>query len=142
MEQPTPTFGSEFPNKKGIRYHFSDLCNISPYKKKRRKLLLKNTDVCEGKHKRKKSKIKKGNSHKKTKAKSPKLRLKNKIEIFGEKKNGYLNYHLKTINSFIRNHRFELRDDFNEKNVNNFLSSKEVAFEIPILLKKDFLLDY
>ena len=44
--------------------------------------------------------------------------------------------------SFIRNHRFELRDDFNEKNVNNFLSSKEVAFEIPILLKKDFLLDY
>ena len=44
------------------------------------------------------------------------------------------------INSFIRNHKFELRDDFNESNVNKFLSAKEFAFEIPIILANEPLL--
>ena len=46
------------------------------------------------------------------------------------------------VNNFIKNHRFELKDDFNEKNVNIFLSSKEAAFEIPIFLNKENIFEY
>ena len=46
------------------------------------------------------------------------------------------------MNNFIKNHRFELKDDFNEKNVNIFLSSKEAAFEIPIFLNKENIFEY
>ena len=54
----------------------------------------------------------------------------------------FLEKYKENVNNFIRNHRFELRDDFNEKNVNKFLSSKERAFEIPIILSKEIILEY
>lgn len=41
------------------------------------------------------------------------------------------------IKDFIENHKFKLRNDFDKKHVEKFLSSKEEAFKIPFLLSEE-----
>ena len=43
-------------------------------------------------------------------------------------------YNINNINDFIQKHKFELRNDFDKKNSEQFLLSKEQAFENPFLL--------
>ena len=143
MEQPTPTFGKELmkKNKDKIIY-FSDYCNNIKNSKKNRKLSLEMMKSNEGNTKGKYAK--KGNSQKcspkRLRAKSTKKHLKKYGDIKEKKVENKTQEINDNINSFIRNHKFELRDDFNESNVNKFLSAKEFAFEIPIILANEPLL--
>ena len=41
------------------------------------------------------------------------------------------------INDFMKNHKFKLRNDFDKKHVEKFLSSKEEAFKIPFLFSEE-----
>ena len=41
------------------------------------------------------------------------------------------------INDFIKNHKFKLRNDFDKKHVEKFLSAKEEAFKKPFLLVEE-----
>ena len=138
MELPTPTFGAEFFNTRSS-CHFSELCeNMYKAKKKGKiysKILCKN-----GKKKLKNSPNKKGHSRKK-RSKTCKIK-RNKIENNEKaKEENILENYKENVSNFIRNHRFELKDDFNEKNVNKFLSSKEKAFEIPFILSKEIIIE-
>ena len=140
MELPTPTFGKELmkKNKDKIIY-FSDYCNNIKNSKKNRKLSLEMMKSNEGNTKGKYAK--KGNyqkcSPKRLRAKSTKKHLKKYRDIKEKKVENKTQEINDNINSFIRNHKFELRDDFNEINVNKFLSAKEFAFEIPIILANE-----
>ena len=140
MEQPTPTFGKELmkKNKDKIIY-FSDYCNNIKNSNKNRKLSLEMMKSNEGNTKGKYAK--KGNSQKcspkRLRAKSTKKHLKKYRDIKEKKVENKTQEINDNINSFIRNHKFELRDDFNESNVNKFLSAKEFAFEIPIILANE-----
>ena len=42
-------------------------------------------------------------------------------------------YDINNINEFIKKHKFKLRNDFDKKHVENFLSSKEQAFNMSFL---------
>ena len=143
MEQPTPTFGKELmkKNKDKIIY-FSDYCNNIKNSNKNRKLSLEMMKSNEGNTKGKYAK--KGNSQKcspkRLRAKSTKKHLKKYRDIKEKKVENKTQEINEKINTFIRNHKFELRDDFNEINVNKFLSAKEFAFEIPIILVNEPLL--
>ena len=143
MELPTPTFGKELmkKNKDKIIY-FSDYCNNIKNSKKNRKLSLEMMKSNEGNTKGKYTK--KGNSQKcspkRLRAKSTKKHLKKYRDIKEKKVENKTQEINEKINTFIRNHKFELRDDFNEINVNKFLSAKEFAFEIPIILVNEPLL--
>ena len=143
MELPTPTFGKELmkKNKDKIIY-FSDYCNNIKNSNKNRKLSLEMMKSNEGNTKGKYTK--KGNSQKcspkRLRAKSTKKHLKKYRDIKEKKVENKTQEINDNINSFIRNHKFELRDDFNEINVNKFLSAKEFAFEIPIILVNEPLL--
>ena len=135
MDQPTPTFGSEIYHSKAT-CHFSDLCNDNSKSKKKRKFTF---NIKECKNKLKHSPKKTENSRKKSRSKSSKIKrhkCKNKKQV---KEYQHLGEDKERVNNFIRNHRFELRDDFNEKNVNKFLSSKEAAFEIPIIFSTEII---
>ena len=143
MEQPTPTFGKELMKKKKDKIiYFSDYCNNIKNSKKNRKLSLEMMKSNEGNTKGKYAK--KGNSQKcspkRLRAKSTKKHLKKYRDIKEKKVENKTQEINDNINSFIRNHKFELRDDFNESNVNKFLSAKEFAFEIPIILVNEPLL--
>ena len=143
MEQPTPTFGKELMKKKKDKIiYFSDYCNNIKNSNKNRKLSLEMMKSNEGNTKGKYTK--KGNSQKcspkRLRAKSTKKHLKKYRDIKEKKVENKTQEINDNINSFIRNHKFELRDDFNEINVNKFLSAKEFAFEIPIILVNEPLL--
>ena len=140
MEQPTPTFGKELMKKKKDKIiYFSDYCNNIKNSNKNRKLSLEMMKSNEGNTKGKYTK--KGNSQKcspkRLRAKSTKKHLKKYRDIKEKKVENKTQEINDNINSFIRNHKFELRDDFNEINVNKFLSAKEFAFEIPIILANE-----
>ena len=146
MDQPTPTFCKEFLKKKGKSVHFSTFVEKSC--KKIKKLSFDNleeNDDDNKKTRRKRSKSKKEYSRSKSrKASSKSLKHKN-YRIKETKKcksDKNSNISKDNVNNFIKNHRFELKDDFNEKNVNIFLSSKEAAFEIPIFLNKENIFEY
>ena len=143
MEQPTPTFGKELMKKKKDKIiYFSDYCNNIKNSNKNRKLSLEMMKSNEGNTKGKYTK--KGNSQKcspkRLRAKSTKKHLKKYRDIKEKKVENKTQEINEKINTFIRNHKFELRDDFNEINVNKFLSAKEFAFEIPIILVNEPLL--
>ena len=143
MELPTPTFGKELKKKKKDKIiYFSDYCNNIKNSKKNRKLSLEMMKSNEGNTKGKYAK--KGNSQKcspkRLRAKSTKKHLKKYRDIKEKKVENKTQEINEKINTFIRNHKFELRDDFNESNVNKFLSAKEFAFEIPIILVNEPLL--
>ena len=133
MDQPTPTFGTEIYHVKG-KCHFSDLCNNKS--KKKRKFTF---NINESTKKLKHSPKKEEHSRKKSRSKSSKIKRHKckKIDVIRENPN--LDEHKENVNNFIRNHRFELRDDFNEKNVDKFLSAKEAAFEIPIIFSTEII---
>jgi len=135
MDQPTPTFGSDIYHSKAT-CHFSDLCNNNSKSKKKRKFTF---SVHECKNKLKHSPKKREHSGKKSRSKSSKIKRHKCKNIKMIKENQQLGEYKKSVNNFIRNHRFELRDDFNEKNVNKFLSSKEAAFEIPIIFSTEII---
>ena len=145
MDQPTPTFCKEFLKKKGKSVHFSTLIEKSC--KKIKKLALENSEENDDdkKTRRKRSKSKKEHSRSKSlKASSKSVKHKSyKIkETKKYKSDKSSNISKDNVNNFIKNHRFQLKDDFNEKNVNIFLSSKEAAFEIPIFLNKENIFEY
>ena len=48
-------------------------------------------------------------------------------------KNTIKKYDINNIIDFIKHHKFKLRNDFDKKHVEKFLSSKEEAFTIPFL---------
>ena len=143
MDLPTPTFGSEFFPLKGT-CRFSDVCfnNKKPNKKK---IVFSNSmNIKNSKHKLKNSTKKKEHSCKKSRSRSKSSKIKRHKckSIKGNKDNQNFEKYNENVNNFIKNHRFELRDDFNEKNVNKFLSSKEAAFEMPIILTQEIILEY
>ena len=43
------------------------------------------------------------------------------------------------ISILMKKHKFKLRNDFDKKHTEQFLSSKEIAFEMPFLLDKNML---
>ena len=139
MDQPTPTFCKEFLKKKGKSVHFSTFVEKSC--KKIKKLSFDNleeNDDDNKKTRRKRSKSKKEHSRSKS-LKHKNYRIKETKKYKSDKNS---NISKDNVNNFIKNHRFELKDDFNEKNVNIFLSSKEAAFEIPIFLNKENIFEY
>ena len=144
MEGQTPTFCNRFSKK---RCYFSDLCeNTLKYNSEtenKRKDCLKFLNLKEENCNRKRSKSKKNCSHKKSRKNSKSKTLKDKICKFEEIKNddNFKNVNI-NLYTFIRNHRFILRDDFNEKNVNKFLTSKEDAFDIPFILNNEIIIEY
>ena len=120
MDGETPTFCKQFSKKTNCS--FSSACvkvagskfkksHSSKKLKKGRSIQVKSkskfrNEIIDGKHKKR-------NHHH-----SQKLKLKN----------------INNINDFIKNHTFKLRNDFDKKHVEKFLSSKEEAFKIPFLL--------
>ena len=129
MEGQTPTFCKRYSKKK---YYFSDLCVNNSEIDNKSKDSLKFLKLKEENCNRKSSKSKRHSSHKKSRKKSKSKTLKDKKCKLGVIKNdGNFKNAKNNLNNFIRNHKFVLRDDFNEKNVNKFLTSKELAFDIP-----------
>ena len=49
----------------------------------------------------------------------------------------FFSKNINNIKDFIENHKFKLRNDFDKKHVEKFLSSKEEAFKIPFLLSEE-----
>ena len=146
MEQPTPTFCKQFLGKNGKSVHFSTFIS-NTFPKKIRKLSFENSEENDDdkKHQRKPAKSKKVHSRSKMRKISSKSAKHKNYKIKDSKKQKHIsiknsNKSPDNLNNFIKNHRFVLKDDFNEKNVNKFLSSKEVAFEIPIFLKTEIIL--
>ena len=145
MDQPTPTFCKEFLKKKGKSVHFSTFIEKSC--KKIKKLALENSEENDDdkKTRRKRSKSKKEHSRSKLRKASSKSVKHKSYKIKETKKyksDKSSNISKDNVNNFIKNHRFQLKDDFNEKNVNIFLSSKEAAFEIPIFLNTEIIFEY
>ena len=139
MDQ-TPTFGTIFNRKKNVR--FSEFCtNTTNPKKIKKREEEKNSSKYHSdgiKVKKSKSKKRKLSTHKK----SRKLSENNKVVPNISANNDEINTHKlpkkyksleENLSSFIKNHKFLLRDDFNENKVNQFLSSKETAFEMPLI---------
>ena len=48
-------------------------------------------------------------------------------------------YDINNIYDFIKNHKFKLRNDFDKKHSEKFLSSKEEAFKKPFLLSEELI---
>ena len=142
MDQPTPTFNKKL-NKKKV--HFS--CFVEESCPKFKKLSFDNFEENkeDNKNRRKRSKSKKEHSRsksRKTTSKSVKHKIYKIKETKKYKSDKNSNNSKDDVNNFIMNHRFELKDDFNEKNVNIFLSAKEAAFEIPIFLNTEIVFEY
>ena len=47
------------------------------------------------------------------------------------------NYDKNKVNDFIKNHKFKLRNDFDKRNAEEFLLSKEEAFNIPFCYSEE-----
>ena len=45
----------------------------------------------------------------------------------------------KDINTLMKKHKFKLRNDFDKKHSEKFLYAKEIAFEMPFLLKQNIM---
>ena len=147
MEEKTPTFGSYLFDIKKSKFRFSELCDSYNLQLKTRKMSEGDKFInSEFHHKKGKSKKKKTEFRSKTEEiplKSNSQKFKNVEEISDikvdnaiskrKKKNNKCKFFQENLNNFIRNHKFLLRDDFNEKKVSQFLSSKEAAFEMPII---------
>ena len=114
MSEETPRFGHK--NKLLQEKNFSGFSGIIPtIMSSKKKLSLANF---ENKKKSKISKIIKDKSQKK----------RHRSDLFKMRK-----YDINNINEFIAKHEFKLRNDFDKKNSEKSLSSKEKAFEKPFL---------
>jgi hypothetical protein len=148
MEDVTPTFCKDhLPTKEKDSYNFSIACEgIKPkgkYSCSNVNLKVKSVH----KHKKEKSKNKlplKKRHH------SQKFDLKKIVEIHSHKsskdsqnngKHHNSNLNIKKtfdnndISRLMKKHKFKLRNDFDRKHTEQFLNSKEIAFEMPFLLE-------
>ena len=142
MEQPTPTFCNHKFKKEGKSVKFSTFIENNSSTNKLLSLVNLKENEDDKKSTRNRSKSKKEKPRIKSHHKSSKSirHSKNKIKKTKKyKSDKNSNNSQDNINNFIKNHRFVLKDDFNEKNVNIFLSSMEAAFEIPIFLNKEII---
>ena len=155
MEEKTPTFGSYLFNVKKNKFRFSELCDSYNLQLKMRKMSEGDKFInSEFHHKKGKSKKKKT----KYRSKTEEMHLKSNSEKFQSvkensdikvdndirkrtKKNKKCKILQENLNNFIRFHKFLLRDDFNEKKVSQFLSSKEAAFEMSIISNSNIILE-
>ena len=151
MEPPTPTFGQEFASKRlKKKNNFSGACkSIEKIKPKGKKSCINLNELNNGLQK-KKPKSKKSESHHKRRHQSQKFRIKDykKISEVDDSKSRYSksinknNKKILIINNildFIQKHKFKLRNDFDRKHSEQFLLSKESAFEKPFLLFEEIV---
>ena len=68
---------------------------------------------------------------------SEKFVLSDKSNNFSLK--NYKTFDNNVISILMKKHKFKLRNDFDKKHTEQFLSSKEIAFEMPFLLDKNML---
>ena len=119
MEVETPKFCK---NSEGIG--FTSVCDTATPKKKvkSKKFSLLGSHNFETKQKMKKSKFIKEYEEKNKKKK------RHHSELLKMNK-----YQIQNINEFIQKHKFRIRNDFDKKNSEKFLLSKEQAFENPFI---------
>ena len=124
MEGETPTFCKDL-SMNGCS--FSSACESasSPETKFKKHHSVKNLEKGKSIQVKKKSKF----QHDDNKHKKKNIHHSQKMKIS--------NYDINNIKDFIKNHKFKLRNDFDKKHVEKFLSSKEEAFKIPFLLSEE-----
>ena len=146
MEDITPTFcKAHLPNAEKDSYNFSIACEgIKPKGKYScSNVNLKVKSVHKHKKEKSKNKIPLKKNH------SQKFKLKKIAEIHSNKNskdsqnNGKLHnsnlnvkktFDINDISRLMKKHKFKLRNDFDKKHTEQFLNSKEGAFEMPFLL--------
>ena len=148
MEAPTPTFCKGLAAKKLKDCNFSNACgkNIKP----KSKYSCNNVKNSEKKVKKgsKKFKIVKPNKrHHSQKFKLREYEIKDmednksaNSKNITRKRNKSIKI-INNIHDFIKKHRFKLRNDFDRKHSEQFLQSKETAFEMPILSSDEIVLE-
>ena len=140
MEAQTPTFCKDLLSKKLRSGNFTDACG-----RPKGKLSCSNLNADNNKPKKEKSRFKKETSkHLRHHSQKFKLREYNdNIEKAEDSKslnnkNNHRKKHnniiINNINDFIKMHKFKLRNDFDRKHSEQFLQSKEAAFEKPFIL--------
>ena len=133
MEDQTPTFCKDFIQKRKESTNFSEVCENMSNQKPKGKLSCRNLNKYNNNnHKKEKSKFNK--EHHRKRHYSQKFRLKGYKNIPSLDEN---NNNINNINNLIKKHKFSLRNDFDKKHVEIFLSSKEEAFKIPFLLNEE-----
>ena len=150
MDAPTPTFCKDLLAKKLRSNNFSDACG-KHFKPKSKYSCSNFKHLDNGKNT--KSKFKKEQPHHK-RHHSQKFKLKNYSNISEmddnksnnnksstKNKKSKNNKIINNIYDFIRKHRFKLRNDFDRKHSEQFLQSKESAFEKPFLLAEELSID-
>ena len=142
MDAPTPKFCKDLLSKKLESGNFTDA-----WGRPKGKLSCSNLNNLDNKLKEKKSRFKKDNS-KPLRHHSQKFKLgdyNEDLKVDDNKSLNNKNRHSKkhnniiinNINDFIKMHKFKLRNDFDRKHSEQFLRSKEAAFEKPFLLSEE-----
>lgn len=149
MEAPTPTFCKSLASKRLKDCNFSNACgnqikptskyscqNFKHSQKKDKKeskkfKLVKPNNIRHHsqKFKLREYQIKEMEDNKSDNSKNIKRKRNKSIKI------------INNINDFIKKHRFKLRNDFDRKHSEQFLQSKETAFEMPILSSDEIVLE-
>ena len=148
MEAPTPTFCKDFASKRLKKHHnFSNACERVGRIKPKGKKSCMNLNKLDNNLKKEKSKMKK-DSHKRHHSQKFKLREYSDIcEINdnkshnskSKKKKSKQKVIINNILDFIKKHKFKLRNDFDRKHSEQFLLSKETAFEKPFELTEELV---
>ena len=139
MEDATPTFCKELLSKK-IKCNFSNACEKTTMTKPRGKYSCSNVK----KHNvKEKSKFKKDSS--KHRHRSEKFKVKDYSDISEIDDNKNMNKNgkkkINNIRCFMKKHKFKLRNDFDRKHAEQFLLSKEAAFEKPFLFFEEIVIE-
>ena len=140
MEAPTPTFGKGFAAKRmKKKRNFSNACERVGRIKPKGKKSCMNLNNLDNNLKKDKPKLKK-ESHKRHHSQKFKLREYSDICEINDnkthnsksnKKKSKKKVIINNILDFIKKHKFKLRNDFDRKHSEQFLLSKETAFEKP-----------
>ena len=144
MEDATPTFCKEFLSKKP-KINFSKACEKMVIRRPKGKYSCSNVKNLDGKEK---TKHKKDHAYKK-RHQSQKIKLSDFSDIneidevkINNNTDTSTNHHHKkhkeiiksnNINNFMKKHKFKLINDFDKKHAEQFLLSKEEAFEKPYI---------
>ena len=149
MEAPTPTFCKGSAPKRLKDCNFSNACgkHIKP-KSKYSCNNVKNSEKKEKKDIKKFKLVKPSNKrHHSQKFKLREYEIKEMEDNKSDNSKSITrkrNKSIKIINNihdFIKKHRFKLRNDFDRKHSEQFLQSKETAFEMPILSSDEIVLE-
>ena len=148
MEAPTPTFCKDFASKRIKKHHnFSNACERVGKIKPRGKKSCMNLNKLDNNLKKDKPKLKK-DSHKRHHSQKFKLRDYSDIceindnkshDSKSKKKKSKKKVIINNILDFIKKHKFKLRNDFDRKHSEQFLLSKETAFEKPFELTEELV---